>query len=429
MLCAALVPIAAYALAYRMAGQREARWAALFSAALPALLVFSPTPDQIYAFLSLVALWLAVTGVQRRQPIWLGLGGLVLSTMTMLSIGNAAWAGVLFIITIVAMRHAGHTLREIVAGVAALGIGTAATWLIYWIGWRVAPWKVILTALEQHRQLVTIHRSYGQWLVYNPIDFVLFAGVAVVAGLLGQSITAIRNGEQRRSAFSAMALVLVLTLAALNLSGATRGEVGRLWLVFMPAAAIAAGGYWHRVTGHRSTMLLLLASQLVLALAIGLAWRPIQAVILPVARPDVSADSDAAMTPLNITFQSPSDHPVTLEGFAIMKPEGEPAVTVDLFWSSRRPTVWPYVVFVHVLDENGELAAQQDGWPAAGQWPTTCWAGGEMIVDAHHIPLPDDLPAGRYAIITGMYDAASGERLIATGVRDHILLGHIDIQP
>jgi hypothetical protein len=250
----------------------------------------------------------------------------------------------------------------------------------------------------------------------------------VVAGLLGQSITAIRNGGQRRSAYGAMALTLVLTLAVLNLSGATRGEVGRLWLLFMPATAIVAGGYWHRATGHRTTMLLLLASQLVLALAIGLAWRPIQAVILPVARPDVSADSQAAMTPLNITFQSPSDRPVTLEGFAIADHEGEPAVTVDLFWSSRRPTVWPYVVFVHVLDEDGELAAQQDGWPVAGHWPTTCWAGGEMIVDTHHIPLPDDLPTGRYAIITGLYEAASGERLIAAGERDHVLLGHI-VQP
>jgi hypothetical protein len=319
-------------------------------------------------------------------------------------------------------------VREIVAGVAALGIGTAATWLIYWVGWRVAPWEVILTALEQHRQLVTIHRSYGQWLVYNPIDFVLFAGVAVAAGMLGQSIAAIRNGGQRWSAYGAMALTLLLTMAVLNLSGATRGEVGRLWLLFMPAAAIVAGGYWHRVTGDRTTLLLLLASQLVLALAIGLAWRPIQAVILPVARPEVSADSRAVMTPLNITFQSPGDRPVTLEGFAIMEHEGEPAVTVDLLWSSRRPTVWPYVVFVHVLDENGEMTAQQDGWPVAGQWPTTCWAGGEMIVDAHQIPLPDDLPAGRYTIITGLYDAASGERLIAAGEQNHVLLGHI-VQP
>jgi 4-amino-4-deoxy-L-arabinose transferase-like glycosyltransferase len=419
------VPVVAYLIARRLTGPREARWAALFAAALPALLVFSPTPDQLFAFLSLVALWLVIIGIQRRQPLWLGLGGLALSIMTMLSIGNAAWAGVVFLFAVVAMRRAEYTLRQIIAGGIVLTTGVASLWLIYWVGWAVAPREVILTGLEQHRQLVTIHRSYGQWLLYNPIDFVLFAGVAVFAGLVGQSLAAVRDAAERRSVSSLMALVLLLTLIALNLSGATRGEVGRLWLLFMPAAAIVAGGYWLRVSGRGSDMLLLLASQLVLALAIGLAWRPIQAVILPVTQPDFSTVSAASLTPVNVAFQSPGDNPLTLAGVAIVERDGEPAIAVDLFWSAGRPTVWPYTVFVHVLAENGELVAQQDGWPVAGQWPTTCWAGGELIADARQIPLPADLPAGRYAIVAGLYDTATGARLTTEDGQDSVLLGEI----
>lgn len=429
VLCAALVPVVAYALTRRLAGPREARWAALFSAALPALLVFSPTPDQLYAFLALVALWLVVIGVQRRQLLWLGVGGIVLSLMTMLSIGNAAWVGVVFLIALFSMRRAEASPRQIVAGTAALTLGAASIWLIYWAGWRVAPWEVILTGLGQHRQLVTIHRSYGLWLVYNPIDFLLFGGLAVTAGLLGQAVAAARDGQQRRGAFGTMALIMILTLAVLNLSGTTRGEVGRLWLLFMPAAAIVAGGYWPRVVGNRPNLLLLLASQLALALAIGLAWRPIQAVILPVVPPDLVTGLDPAMTLLGVTFQSPADRPVTLEGFDIAAAEGEQAVDVTLFWRSEGPTITPYTVFIHILDPNGQLVAQHDGWPVDGRWPTTCWVGDELIPEMITIALPDELPAGRYTLLAGLYDALSGKRLLAGGAQDFVHLDEITLRP
>ncbi len=429
VLCAAFVPVVAYWLARRWVGEREARWASLFSASLPALLVFSPTPDQIYAFLALVSLGLVVVGIQRRQTLFIGLGGLALSVMTMLSIGNAAWALVVLVVGVIAMHRAAYAVRQMATSLAVLAIGAVSTWLVYWVGWGVAPWRVILTGLAQHRELVTIHRSYGLWLAYNPLDFVLFAGLAVVAGMLLQSVAAVRDGGQRRSEFGLMAMILTLMLLALNLSGATRGEVGRLWLIFMPGAAIVAGNYWCRVTGDRPALLLLLASQLIVAVAIGLAWRPIQAVILPVTRPNFSAGLEATMTPLGITFQSPAGRPVTLEGFDIVTDNDQPAADVNLFWRGERPTVSPYTVFVHILDANGQLVAQQDGWPVDGQWPTTCWTGGELIADARHISLPADLPAGRYTIVAGLYDTLTGERLLTDGAQDHVQLGHVTLQP
>lgn len=429
LLCAALVPVAAYLLGRRLGNASGARWAALFAASLPALLIFSPTPDQIYALLALVSLWLVVAGIQRGRSWLIGLGGLVLSWMTMLSIGNVAWGVVVFLMAVFAMRRAHYDVRPLVSGLAVLAFGVASIWLVYWVGWGVAPWEVILTGLAQHRELVTVHRSYGLWLVYNPLDFVLFAGLAVTAGLLLAGVAAMRDGGQRRTPIGLLALILLLTLLALNLSGATRGEVGRLWLLFMPAAAVVAGGYWSRVVADRLTLLLILASQLVLALAIGLAWRPIQAVILPVARPDFTAGLEATMTPLGVTFQSPGNRPVTLEGFEIVANEGGPSAGVNLVWSSRRPTMTPYVVFIHVLDAGGQLVAQHDGWPVEGQWPTTCWTGDKLIPEVITIPLPDGLPAGRYTIISGLYDALSGERLIAAGNQDHVQLGYLTLQP
>ena len=69
--------------------------------------------------------------------------------------------------------------------------------------------------------------------------------------------------------------------------------------------------------------------------------------------------------------------------------------------------------------------AQHDGQPLGGNWPTTLWAPGEILVDQHAILTPADLPAERYKIGVGLYDRESGERLLVktTGlVHDDMLL-------
>jgi hypothetical protein len=69
-------------------------------------------------------------------------------------------------------------------------------------------------------------------------------------------------------------------------------------------------------------------------------------------------------------------------------------------------------VFVHVIDASGNIVAQIDRLPADGEYPTRIWQASEKIVD--ELPLPmENLPAGRYTIVVGMYAADTGERLRA----------------
>ncbi len=49
-----------------------------------------------------------------------------------------------------------------------------------------------------------------------------------------------------------------------------------------------------------------------------------------------------------------------------------------------------------------------------GDYPTTLWAPGEIIVDTHPID-PTTLPPGDYYLLAGLYDPATGERLPAFG--------------
>ena len=75
------------------------------------------------------------------------------------------------------------------------------------------------------------------------------------------------------------------------------------------------------------------------------------------------------------------------------------------------------------MNEAGQLVAQHDSQPAVGLRPTVDWQPDERIQDQHIIALPADLPAGRYRLIVGLYDAQTGQRVPA-GMPDNALEVH-----
>ncbi len=81
-------------------------------------------------------------------------------------------------------------------------------------------------------------------------------------------------------------------------------------------------------------------------------------------------------------------------------------VPVTLFWQAERPLTNRYKVFLHLIDTNGQLAAQRDSEPGGGLNLTTLWQPGEIIVDKHGLFLPVDLPPGEYTLLLGLYDIA-----------------------
>jgi hypothetical protein len=75
------------------------------------------------------------------------------------------------------------------------------------------------------------------------------------------------------------------------------------------------------------------------------------------------------------------------------------------------PVAERYTVFAHLLDEDGQLVAQQDSEPVGGSRPTTTWSLGEVIVDRLGILIPPNLNSGEYQLVVGMYRPDTGERL------------------
>jgi hypothetical protein len=84
---------------------------------------------------------------------------------------------------------------------------------------------------------------------------------------------------------------------------------------------------------------------------------------------------------------------------------------VRLYWEALRPPDENYVVFVHLLDENGRSVANHDGVPMEGRYPTRAWLPGDTVPDVHRIALAPDLPAGTYQLRVGLYSVPDMERL------------------
>ncbi|MEA3342257.1 MAG: hypothetical protein U9R15_20005 [Chloroflexota bacterium] len=84
---------------------------------------------------------------------------------------------------------------------------------------------------------------------------------------------------------------------------------------------------------------------------------------------------------------------------------------VTLYWEALRLPEDDYVVFVHLMDDEGRVVASHDGPPMEGRYPTSAWLPGEIVPDVRQLTLDPDAPAGTYWLRVGMYGWPSLERL------------------
>ena len=81
---------------------------------------------------------------------------------------------------------------------------------------------------------------------------------------------------------------------------------------------------------------------------------------------------------------------------------------LTLYWESIGQVDEDYILFIHLLDGDGNTIAQADAPPTNNAYPTSWWASGETIADIRSLP-----PApGVTRLRLGLYDLASGERLV-----------------
>ncbi len=84
---------------------------------------------------------------------------------------------------------------------------------------------------------------------------------------------------------------------------------------------------------------------------------------------------------------------------------------IALTWLALGKPVQDATVFVHVLRPDGTLAAQHDGQPRDGTYPTSLWDVGELVQDVHPLGMT---PGAGIRLEIGMYTQPDLSRLPAT---------------
>ena len=233
--------------------------AAVFWLLVPARTLFTPSLDQALVLPLVLALWLAAAGAGRgrRGGAPAALAGLLAAACCLTSFGYVA---ALPLVALAALpltvlpfaappftdaapfaddaalppgvhRRAG--LRAALPPLAALAAGFAAPFAAAALA-GLDILATFRTGLATHRSMAVVTRDYATWLRWNPWDFTLLLGPAIVALALAAVWSA------RRRPLKPVIVTVWGLLVLLWVSGSVRGEVGRIWLLFMPLACLAA---------------------------------------------------------------------------------------------------------------------------------------------------------------------------------------------
>jgi hypothetical protein len=164
----------------------------------------------------------------------------------------------------------------------------------------------------------------------------------------------------------------------------------------------------------------------------------LRAVVLPHALPDGEAftfDARPLVEPRMETWRTsspvwtpegePLPMPVTFDGriqllgYHMPRRTASPGADLSLvlFWQVGDDLRPPLAAFVHLLDTQGRPRSQYDGWGTAVRG----LEGGDVVVQHARLPLPGDVPPGRYRPQLGLYAPDTMARWPVSGSDDKII--------
>jgi hypothetical protein len=77
-------------------------------------------------------------------------------------------------------------------------------------------------------------------------------------------------------------------------------------------------------------------------------------------------------------------------------------------WAAERPQEQRITFTLHLVDGSGKLVTQIDQEMGRGRFPITLWHDwlqSPVVADEFDLPIPSDLPLGRYRLLVGAYDS------------------------
>lgn len=124
---------------------------------------------------------------------------------------------------------------------------------------------------------------------------------------------------------------------------------------------------------------------------------------------------------------------IRLLGFDLPVETAAPGGTLYLYlyWQAMTQVRHDYKVFAQILDDAGQIVAQQDRIAGAATYPTSHWPPGAVVRDRFLLTIDAGAVPGRHPLIAGLYDPApSLQRLPVEGQGaqgDHVLLTEVEV--
>lgn len=90
-------------------------------------------------------------------------------------------------------------------------------------------------------------------------------------------------------------------------------------------------------------------------------------------------------------------------------------LAIRLYWRTRTTLTADLHGFVHLVDAQGRVIAQQDQAPGLDFQPVTLWLPGATVTDEYRLWIPSDTPSTLLWPRVGLYNVVTGDRLLSQG--------------
>ena len=264
--CLSVVPI--YLLARGRWGAEAAVCAAALAATIPSLILFAPSILQLVTLETALVLYLFHLAWSRRSAGWAAAAGAIWTIAALTSLAMLAIPLLLVVWALIEIRmertpKSGGSLWRVAGWWIAGGLALLA---LAYLALGINFPAIMRSALGAHRDVTTraFARTYSLWLGWNLFDFWMFLGAGLGAWLLQQMWVEGRALIRRQQAsLTPLLWATVITIAALDVSGVVRAEVGRIWMFLMIPAVAAVGRDISTTQRGDVTLAVLLVAQVI----------------------------------------------------------------------------------------------------------------------------------------------------------------------
>ena len=258
-----LVIVPLFYISKKLYGQKSAVRTAFLYCFIPGIALFQPINDVFITIFPLFSLLLFIKALDRRSLVSAFASGVIFTVGLLFSLSLLP---LLVVFGVYGLKFLKQIKTISVFAISLLLIPFA---LLILFGFNsITVFKTIMSGLPESR-------SYLSWVIYNPYDFCIFLGPGIAIlyiHSLYKSHTGSVSAKFKNDPLLLGTLIMILLLIS---SGSVRGEVGRIWIPFMPFLLLPVVGFITSKKGlnfSSKEIIFLALSQIGLILVINEYW-------------------------------------------------------------------------------------------------------------------------------------------------------------